>query len=118
MAFAVDLSEDPAVFVSDSLLHYDALIFSNTNNETFDTEAQRQGFVSYIEQGGGFVGIHSASGSERNWPWFSKLLGGKFARHAPRQDFSVKIIDPSHPSTAFLPATWDIADDECYYLRH
>jgi len=115
--FEVEASEDPALFTEENLKQYDALIFSNTNNETFDTDAQRRAFESYIRHGGGFVAIHSASGSERTWPWFSKLLGGNFERHAPRQDFTVEIVDRTHPSTAFLPDTWDIVDDECYYLN-
>ncbi len=115
--FTVDATDDPAVFTEENLRAYDALLFSNTNNETFATDAQRQAFQAYIRGGGGFVGIHSASGSERDWPWFSQLLGGNFERHAPQQDFTVEVVDPSHPSTAFLPARWDIADDGCYYLK-
>jgi type 1 glutamine amidotransferase len=70
---------------------------------------------NYIHNGGGFVGIHSASGSERTWPWFSALLGGNFERHAPQQDFTVMVVDRGHPSTAFLPDKWEIESDECYY---
>ncbi len=114
--FAVDVSDDPTVFTPDNLRQYDALIFANTNNEAFTSDAQRLALQRYIRGGGGFVGIHSASGSERNWPWYFKLLGGTFVRHAPRQDFTVDIVDRSHPSTAFLPDRWDITDDECYYL--
>lgn len=115
--FQVDASEDPAVFTKDNLRQYDVLVFSNTNNETIDTEEQKKAFQEYIRAGGGFVGIHSASGSERQWPWFWKVLGGKFHRHAPLQDFEVKVIDKNHPSTAFLPDVWKIKDDECYYLK-
>ena len=115
--FEVTVSEDPALFTEENLKQYDALVFSNTNNEAFDTDAQRQALESYVRNGGGFVGIHSASGSERDWPWFSKLLGGNFERHAPRQDFTVEVVDRTHPSTAFLPDTWEIEDDECYYLK-
>ena len=114
--FTVEASDDPALFTEDTLRRYDAIIFSNTNNETFDTEAQRQAFQAYIRDGGGFVGIHSASGSERDWPWFSRLLGGNFVRHPPRQDFAVEVVDRGHPSTSFLPNPWQIVDDECYYL--
>lgn len=114
--FAVDTSDDPAVFTEANLKQYDALVFSNTNNETFDTDDQRRALQAYVRDGGGFVGIHSASGSERDWPWFSKLVGGNFERHAPQQDFTVEVVDRAHPSTSFLPERWDIADDECYYL--
>jgi len=115
--FTVDESDDPAVFTDENLKQYDALIFSNTNNETFHTDGQRQALKTYIRNGGGFVGIHSTSGSERDWPWFSKLVGGNFERHAPRQDFYVDIVDRAHPSSSFLPDRWLIKDDESYYLK-
>lgn len=115
--FDVDVSDDPGLFTEENLAQYDALIFSNTNNEIFSNETQQDALQSYIRQGGGFVGIHSASGSERDWPWFSRLMGGNFERHAPQQDFAVDVIDDAHPSTSFLPGTWNIEDDECYYLK-
>ena len=114
--FMVDTSENPADFTPENLAQYDALIFSNTNNEAFDNEAQRQAFQHYIRSGGGFVGIHSASGSERDWPWYWKLLGGTFHRHAPFQEFTVNIADLNHLSTLGLPTIW-VREDECYYLK-
>lgn len=113
--FSVDASDDPAVMTEDNLRKYDVLIFSNTNNETFDTEAQRMAFQRYIQSGGGFVGIHIASGSERQWPWYWKMIGGKFVRHPKLQSFDIHVIDPAHPSTTFLPKVWKW-EDECYFL--
>ena len=68
-------SDDPAVFTSENIRTFDVLVFSNTNNETFDTPEQKEVFKQYIHNGGGFVGIHSACGSERKWPWFWANLG-------------------------------------------
>ena len=116
--FLVDASDDPAVFTDENISQYDALVFSNTNNEAFDNQAQRDVFKRYIQSGGAFVGIHSACGSERDWPWFWNVVGGKFHRHPPRQDFDVNVLNRYHPSTNFLPGTWKIKDDECYYLKH
>ena len=113
--FSVDVSEDPAVFTDDNLKKYNALVFSNTNNVLFDTDAQRVALMRYVQAGGGFVAIHSASGSERTWNWFAGLLGGRFQRHAPIQKFDVRILDRTHPSVAHLPERWE-RDDECYYL--
>jgi type 1 glutamine amidotransferase len=115
--FTIDVTDDPEVFTADGLQRYDALVFSNTNNEAFTTDTQRRALQAYIRRGGGFVGIHSASGSERNWPWYFGLVGGTFVRHPAQQDFTVDVVDRSHPSTSFLPDRWEIADDECYYLR-
>lgn len=114
--FIVDTSDDPADITKDNLKKYDAIVFSNTNNDVFTTPEQHDAFQNYIRSGGGFVGIHSASGSERDWPWFWSLLGGSFYRHAPFQKFTVNSTDETHPSTDFLPQEW-IREDECYYLK-
>ena len=85
-SFAVDVSDDPAMFTFQNLKRYKALIFDNTNNEIFDNEEQKAAFQRYIRAGGGFVGIHSASGSMRQWPWFWEMLGGKFLRYDNSND--------------------------------
>jgi len=113
--FESDVSDDPFVFTEDNLKQYAALVFSNSNNEAFETVAQRDAFRRYIRAGGGFVGIHSASGSEREWPWFWSLLGGKFRRHPKSQPFEIRVVETTHPATKDLPPTFTW-DDECYYL--
>jgi type 1 glutamine amidotransferase len=112
--FIVDASDDPGVFTDGNLRQYAALVFSNSNNQAFSDDAQRDAFKRYIEAGGGFVGIHSASGSERDWPYFWSVLGGKFAAHPRQQPFTVRVVDPDF---AAVPAqfTWT---DECYFLDH
>jgi type 1 glutamine amidotransferase len=111
------VTDDANVFSADKIKTFDVLVFDNTNNEAFDTEEQKNIFVDYIHHGGGFVGIHSACGSERNWPWFWANLGGKFVRHPVYQPFDIKVIDAKHPSTDFLPPVWKW-EDECYYLNN
>lgn len=115
--FSVDVSDNPVDFSDENLKKYDVLVFSNTNNDVFDTDAQRVALMRYIQAGGGFVGLHSASGTERNWPWFKRLLGGTFDWHEPGQDFAVNIVDGEHPSVTHLPAVWKREKDECYYLK-
>ncbi len=114
-----DVTDDPAVFTLENIAKYDVLVFNNTNNETFDNDDQKHAFQNYIHQGGGFVAIHSACGSERQWPWFWANLGGKFVRHAKEdQNLMLKVIDRTHPSTSFLPEVWHWKNDECYYVDH
>ena len=115
--FTVVPSEDPGMFTTDNLKQFDAIILSNTNNDIFDTPAQHTAFQNYMQSGGRLVGIHSACGSERDWPWFARILGGRFVRHPKLQDFDVKVLDANHPSTDFLPNPWHINQDECYYLN-
>ncbi len=114
--FNVDVSDSPSDFTEKNLQKYQAVVFSNTNNEAFDTKEQKLAFQRYIQAGGGFAGIHSACGSERQWPWYWKLIGGKFRRHPPLQAFDIEVINPFHPSTLHLPEVW-LWEDECYYLN-
>lgn len=95
--FKVDTSRDASVMTENNLKQYTLLIFPSTNNDVFDTDIQRLAFRHYIEAGGGFVGIHSVTGTERNWKWFKMMLGGTFAWHAKFQKFREKVIDPSNP---------------------
>jgi len=114
--FKVDTSADASVMTEGNLKQYTLLIFPSTNNDVFDTDAQRLAFRRYIEAGGGFVGIHSVTGTERSWKWFKMMLGGTFSWHAKFQKFSVKVIDPSHPAVQGLPKTWE-KEDECYFAK-
>ena len=113
---AVDVSDDPKSFTDDNLRQYRVLVFSNTNNEIFDTGEQRAALQRFIRAGGGFVGIHSVCGSMRDWPWFWQMLGGTFVRHPKLQPFTIAVVDHQHPSTSFLGATWSWTD-EFYYLK-
>ncbi len=113
--FAVHVSDNPSDFNSENLKKYRAIVFDNTNNEILDTEEQKAAFQQYIRAGGGFVGIHSASGSMRKWPWFWSLLGGKFVRHPKLQTFTVKVKDAKDISTAHLPESFQWTD-EFYYV--
>ena len=63
--FQVDVSADPVVFEEQNLAKYKVIIFTSTNNDVFDTDAQRVAFRRYIEAGGGFVGVHSVTGTAR-----------------------------------------------------
>ena len=112
--FKTDVSDDPAIFTETNLKKYTLLIFTSTNNDVFDTDEQRVAFRRYIEAGGGFVGVHSVTGTERNWKWFKMMIGETFSWHAKFQKFRLKNIDPAHPSMKDVPAIWE-REDECYF---
>jgi type 1 glutamine amidotransferase len=113
--FQVDVSDDPAIFTPQNLKRYAVLVFSNTNNEAFATPTQREAFQHFIEAGGGLIGIHSASGSQRDWPYFAHVLGGKFLEHPTQQTLTVSLADPTSKITAGLPQSFDW-NDECYFF--
>jgi len=114
--FQTEVSEDPSVFTRDNLKQYTLLVFTSTNNDVFDTDEQRLAFRHYIEAGGGFVGLHSVVGTERNWTWFKMMLGGTFAWHPKFQKYTLRVIDPGHPSMTGVPKVW-VKEDECYFQK-
>lgn len=114
--FTADTTTSSAWFTDDVLKQYDAIIFSNTNNDVFDTEEQRVALMRYMQAGGGFIGIHSASGTERNWKWFKLMLGATFLRHPPFQPLSIHVLDTTHPAINKLSLIWQ-TKDECYYFK-
>lgn len=112
--FLVDVADTSLVFTEDNLRKYALLIFASTNNDVFATDEQRLAFRRYIEAGGGFVGIHSVTGTERNWTWFKMMIGTTFAWHPRFQQYTVRKIDPAHPSVTGMPDEWS-REDECYF---
>ncbi len=85
--FAVDVSEDLSVFTDENLGKYDALVFASTNNEVFDTDAQKSGFHALYSIRRRVYGVHSAIGTERGWTWFKMMIGGTFSWHAKSSNF-------------------------------
>ncbi|MEM6782948.1 MAG: ThuA domain-containing protein [Bacteroidota bacterium] len=108
--FAVDATEDASAFRDTTLATYAVVVFLSTTGEVLDAaaEAALQGFV---QGGGGFVGIHAASDTEYDWPWYGALLGAYFDSHPEEQTATVVVPDTAHPSTADLPERWERFDE-------
>jgi type 1 glutamine amidotransferase len=113
--FAVDSTEDAARFSDATLGRYKVVVFLSTTGDILDAD-QKAAFERYIRAGGGFVGIHSASDTEYNWPWYGRLVGAYFASHPQIQRATVRIEDLGHASTEGLPAIWQ-RTDEWYNFR-
>ncbi len=100
----VDTTELSTDFTPDKLKNYEVVVFLNTTGNVF-TEDQKAAFVQYIQNGGSFVGIHSASDTEKEWPWYNNLVGGIFANHPKPQIATYHVVSKNHPSVAFMPDT-------------
>lgn len=110
--FAVDATEDARQFTANNLSRYEAVVFLSTTGDVLDDE-QQTAFMSYIRNGGGFVGIHAAADTEHGWPWYGDLLGAQFASHPAPAQARIRVEDRDHPSTRALPDPW-IRFDEWY----
>lgn len=111
--FRVTWTEDSYSFSEENLANYDAVVFLNTTLDVLN-DSQQENFENYIQNGGGFVGIHSAADTEYDWPWYGELVGGWFNSHPNNpnvRDATVIVVDDSHPATEHLSETWDRADE-------
>jgi type 1 glutamine amidotransferase len=110
--FAVDATEDPAHFNDLNLAAYRVIVFLNPTGEILDLD-QQAAFERFIRNGGGFVGIHSATDTEYDWPWYGQLAGARLAAHPAIQAATLRVADANHPSTHTLPLEW-VRTDEWY----
>ena len=103
-------TEDAKFFNDTDLEKFDVVAFLNTTGDVLD-DAQQAAFERYIQGGGGFVGIHAATDTEYDWPWFNRLVGGYFAGHPEIQPAELDVLVPDHPSTEHLPERWQRRDE-------
>jgi putative membrane-bound dehydrogenase-like protein len=82
-----------------NLKKYDAvLLYANYHEPAYPElpKDKEQALVNYVEQGGGFVPVYSASGNFRNSEAYINLLGAAFESHGTGV-FTTRIAEPDHP---------------------
>ena len=110
-----DTTRNADVFNAKDLKKYKAVVFFNTSGDVLN-KAQEDALYQYIIKGGGYVGVHAATDTEYEWPFYGKLAGAYFRTHPHQQDAVIKVVDKSHPATAFLPSEWK-RNDEWYDFK-
>lgn len=108
--FSVTATEDASVFNDADLAEYEVVLWLSTTGDVLD-EGQQDAFERYIQGGGGYVGIHAASDTEYDWPWYGELVGAYFAGHPAQQDAVVKVRGRGNPANAELPNRWERFDE-------
>lgn len=110
--FNVEWHEMPTVFNDNKLSEFQVIIFLNTTGDILN-EDQQKAFTKFIQSGKGFVGIHSASDTEYEWPWYTQLVGRMFHIHPVIQTAVLKVADNKFPGLERMPASW-LWTDEWY----
>lgn len=105
-------TEEPTTFEPGALAEVDVIVFLSTTGDVLD-EAQQTAMEGFVQAGGGFVGIHSATDTEYDWPWYVGLVGTTFADHPAQQDATIHVVDATHPATMPVPDPW-MRFDEWY----
>jgi len=111
-----DTTTNAALFTDENLRSYDAVVFLNTTGDVLD-DSQQEAFMRFVQAGGGYMGIHSASDTEFGWPWYGRLVGGYFINHPAIQEATLTVVDRNHEATQSLEDTWT-RTDEWYNIRY
>src|SRR6478736_7568018 len=111
--FTVTATEDSSAFNDANLAQYEVVIFLSTTGDVLNP-CEQAAFERYIQAGGGYAGIHAASDTEYDWPWYGSLVGAYFNNHPPgTPTATVKVEDPAHPSTAGIQTAAGVVDSDC-----
>lgn len=114
--FNVDTTNNAANFNDDSLKKYAAVIFLSTTGDVLNFR-QEAAFERYIQSGGGFAGVHSATDTEYDWGWYGRLVGAYFNGHPVPQQARFIIKDKDFAATRFFKDTVWQRTDELYNFK-
>jgi type 1 glutamine amidotransferase len=103
-------TENGAVFNARDLARFDAVVFLNASGDIL-SEEQELAFQSWLQAGGGWLGIHSAGDdSHLAWQWYrDNLIGANFTAHPMNPQFqraTVVLENQQHPVLRGLPDIW------------
>ncbi len=110
-------TENGAVFNAEQLAKFQATVWHQVSGDVLDV-GQREALKTWIEAGGGFVGVHGAGGdTEYDWDWYvEELIGAQFIGHTIGPQFQTatwRTENPLHPASAKLPEKWQ-HEEEIY----
>jgi uncharacterized protein len=100
--FSLTWTQQDTVFNEEFLKDFAVVIFLNATPKTF-TDAEYSSFKKFIENGGGFVGIHATGVTASSDIWFQKLVGRSFYAHPDKQTAVLTVNDKNFPATMQLP---------------
>lgn len=113
--WSVYLTDNAAVHNAQDLQRFDAVVWNNVTGDVLTTE-QRTALEQYLENGGGFVGIHGSGGDPSYlWAWYPQsLLRAQFTAHPMFPQFQQATLMVEQPQDAIvrhLPARFAMTDE-------
>ena len=112
------LTKKKIEFNAKTLNDFDAVMFY-TGGILEMTADQKADFLSFVkEDGKGFIGVHSATITFRDWPEYIDMIGGFFDEH-PWNVFEAPVVmeDRAFPGMEKYPETFTIRD-EIYQMKN
>jgi len=117
-SFTVDATEEVSSISARSLAAYDVLFFALTTGELEFTADQQSAIVTFVSQGKGFIGVHSAADTLYEWADYGRLVGAYFKEHPWTQTASVIVEDSGHPAVAGAETPFRILEEFYTFQRN
>lgn len=115
VTFARDDEDLRRLFTAQALQNTDIVFFINTTGEL--PLPDRDAFLQWINDGGAFVGAHSASDTFHDYLPYLEMLGGEFDFHNDHTEVQVFVEQREHPATRFLPSPFTTFDEIYRFKR-
>jgi type 1 glutamine amidotransferase len=116
--FTVTPTESLAELSTARLASTDVLMFALTSGELALDASQKTAIVSFVEQGGGFVGVHSATDTLYEWPDYGRIVGAYFKEHPWTQTAAVVVEDRAHPTMAGVETPFRLLEEFYTFQRN
>ena len=126
MGATVTCTKDASAINGENLKNYDLVAFYTQGDLTKPSEDKTPPMgetgvtelLAWIEQGGGFIGFHSATDSFRSEgdavSPFTEMIGAEFRSHGAQFEGSVVVVDADHPTMQHVPQNWKLHEE--WYL--
>ena len=119
--FTVTVSEDPNFMTYDNMKKFDVIVFNNTVGASIPSTPSQEAFVKYMNEGGGFLGIHGAMDHHDYWKWYADE-GVDFNGHTSGTCFvnvdTAGLKNPEYGEiTGIFPKTHFLVDEEWYAFK-
>ena len=114
VAYARNEAEVRRELTTEALRGVDAVAFVNTTGNLGIPDMAA--FLTWIREGHGFVGVHSASDTYHDDPRYLEMLGNEFDTHGEQAEVEVVVDEPTHQAAAGLGPRLRIRD-EIYRFR-
>jgi type 1 glutamine amidotransferase len=127
-AYQAVFDNDVSVFEREGLAGFDAVCFNNTCGVLFEDDGLRRSLLDFVEDGGGFVGLHAAAATfcqypvYDQFPEFGEMLGAyENGGHPWKADETIvlRVEDPESPiNAAFGGESFEIQDEVFQFQDH
>ena len=108
--YDVRCTQDCAEISAETLAGVQAVCFYTTG-ELPISDAGKSALMSWMQNGGAFVGLHCATDTFYQYQPYVDMIGGLFDGHPWHQAVRVRVDEPKHPATAKLPSTLELTDE-------